>query len=358
MKVANSNLQGGSFDCEAILASWNRQNYVIYLHDTIIPMKTRAGEKEAELMADREEIDETKLVVPVSNPGAGEGLVPADPLQYYISQTKQYPPLSKEEERELAIKFKETGDKDAAFRLITSNLMLVVKIAFEFRSQFQNMLDLVQEGNYGLMRAVSKFDPFKGTRLSTYAVYWIRAYMLKFLLDNWRLVKVGTTNVRRKLLYNLRDIEAKLKEGGLDVEPKQLAEHFGASEQDVVDIQQSLGAMDKSIYQPVEEGSSRLVVDILPSSDEDFSEYVSEKQVMERFRDAVEKFKEKLKPSDRDLLDKRILSDEPLTLREIGEEHGVTREAVRQAETRLMKRLKKFLSEELTDVGEVGSVED
>lgn len=296
--------------------------------------------------------DNTKIA-PAHETAGGDALVPADPLQLYINKIKQYPTLTREEEKELAIRYRQTGDKEAAFRLVTSNLMLVVKLAFEFRSSLQNILDLIQEGNYGLMRAVKKFDPFKGVRLSTYAAYWIRAYMIKYLLDNWRLVRVGTTNVRRKLLYNLRALETKLKEGGVDAGPKLLAERFGASEQDVIDIQQSLGAMDTSIHQPVEDGSSRQVIDTIPAGEaEDMAEALGQREAIEKLREAIERFKKDLKPSDLTLLEERILSDEPKTLRAIGEKHGVTREAIRQAEGRLMKRLEAYLKDELAGAGQ------
>jgi RNA polymerase sigma-32 factor len=290
------------------------------------------------------------LPAPHDRPASG-ALAPIDPLQAYINKIKEYPSLTREEEVELARHFHETGDRDAAFRLTTANLMLVVKIAFEFRSQFQNMLDLVQEGNYGLLRAIQKFDPFKGTRLSTYAAYWIRAYMLKYLLDNWRLVKVGTTNVRRKLLYNLRDLEQKLREGGIEAGPKLLAEKFGATEQDVIDIQQSLGATDQSLNAPLSEGSDRTVIDILPAPTEDMGDALADKELRERMTDAIAAFKTDLKPSDTAILERRILTDEPLTLQEIGDEFGVTREAIRQAEVRLMKRLKEYLREALDAPG-------
>lgn len=283
----------------------------------------------------------------LSAQAGGGALVPADPLQFYISKIKKYPILSPGEERELALRYQRTGDREAAFRLVTANLMLVVKIAFEFRSSFQNMLDLIQEGNYGLMRAVRKFNPLKGARLSTYASYWIRAYMIKYLLDNWRLVRVGTTNTRRKLLYNLRALERRMKEGGIDAGPKLLAEKLGASEQDVIDVQRSLGAQDASIHQPVGDEGDRQLGEVLPASGPDVSEDVGGKQIMEKLQAAIGEFKKGLKPSDLAILEQRILSDEPVTLREIGERHGVTREAVRQAEARLLKRLKKFVKERL-----------
>ena len=278
-----------------------------------------------------------------------QAIVPADPLQAYIGRVKEYRALSREEEMELARRYHETGDKELAFQLVTANLMLVVKLAFEFRTQFQNMLDLIQEGNYGLLRAVKKFDPFKGARLSTYATYWIKAYMLKYLLDNWRLVRVGTTNVRRKLLYNLKDIEQKLAIEGQEPDTKLLAAHFGATEKDVIEVQKSIGAVDTSIHQPVSEGSSREVGDTLASPGEDFAQTAEEEQLKERFNLAIEKFRKDLKPSDLVILDKRILSEDPMTLQEIGKENGVTREAVRQAEVRLTKRLTEFVKEELGD---------
>lgn len=282
-----------------------------------------------------------------------ESLVPTDPLYLYISKIRHTPPLSHEEEVELAKRFRETGDRDAAYKLVTSNLMLVVKIAHEFRTQFQNMLDLIQEGNYGLLRAVQKFDPFKGVRLSTYASYWIRAYMLKYLLDNWRLVRVGTTNVKRKLLYNLKAIQSKLEEGGVETGPRLLAEKFGASEQDVIDIQQSLGAMDTSIHQPVGDEDGRELLETISSGANDMADDLSHLQVMKKFQSAIDVFKRELRPVEADLLEKRILSDTPLKLREIGELHGVTREAIRQTEGRLMKRLKSYLTKELKGVVEI-----
>lgn len=312
--------------------------------DSIIP----AGDEE----------EPEQEVSPESQPawekGHGHGsLVPADPFYLYISKIRHTPSLSHEEEMDLAKLFRETGDKEAAYKLVTSNLMLVVKIAYEFRTQFQNMLDLIQEGNYGLLRAVQKFDPFKGVRLSTYASYWIRAYMLKYLLDNWRLVRVGTTNMRRKLLYNLKTIQSKLEEGGGDASPRLLAEKFGASEQDVIDIQQSLGASDTSIHQPQGEDGGRELLEMIPSGDNDMADDLSKHEIMRKFQSAITLFKEKLKPVELDLLEKRILSDTPVTLREIGETHGVTREAIRQQEARLMKRLKGHLTKELKGMGEI-----
>ena len=152
-----------------------------------------------------------------------------------MAEARRYPPLDREEERKLARRYKETGDREALFRLITANLMLVVRVALSFRRAARNLLDLIQEGNVGLLQAIQRFDPELGVRLPTYAAWWVRAYMVKFLLDNVRLVRVGTTNARRKLLRNLHQEKQKLESKGFEVGPKLLAEHFGVSEQDVVD---------------------------------------------------------------------------------------------------------------------------
>ncbi|HXV77904.1 MAG TPA: sigma-70 family RNA polymerase sigma factor, partial [Candidatus Polarisedimenticolaceae bacterium] len=144
-------------------------------------------------------------------PRVGRALAPFDPFRRYMAEIKKYPPLSREEEQRLSRLYRESGDREALFRLITSNLMLVVRIALSFRRAARNLLDLIQEGNVGLLQAIDRFDPEFGVRLPTYAAYWVRAYMVKFLLDNVRMVRVGTTNARRKLLRNLRKEKARLE---------------------------------------------------------------------------------------------------------------------------------------------------
>ena len=161
-------------------------------------------------------------------PSATSSLAPYDPFRRYMAEISKYPPLSREEERELARRYRDTGDRESLFRLITANLMLVVRIALSFRRAARNLLDLIQEGNVGLLQAIERFDPELGVRLPTYAAYWVRAYMVKFLLDNVRLVRVGTTNARRRLLRNLRKEKARLESQGFEAGPRLLAEHFGA----------------------------------------------------------------------------------------------------------------------------------
>ncbi|MDP7556635.1 MAG: sigma-70 family RNA polymerase sigma factor, partial [Nitrospinaceae bacterium] len=195
--------------------------------------------------------DHPSLLPTVTN---DTSVVRVDPLTAYLNEVRRYEGLTEEEERELAVKLMETGDANAAYRLTTSHLMLVVRIAMTFRRQWQNMMDLIQEGNVGLLKAVKNFDPFRGARLSSYATWWIRSYILKYMLDNWRLVRVGTTNARRKLLYNLRKEKEKLELQGYAPTTKLLAEHFGVDETDVIDVQASLGAADVSVDTPLREG--------------------------------------------------------------------------------------------------------
>ena len=150
----------------------------------------------------KDEPDQNKTRLPVVR--TKESLVPLDPFSAYLQEVRKYSLLTEEEEKELAIRYKETGDLDSAYKLTTANLMLVIKIAMTFKREWQNLMDLIQEGNVGLMKAVKNFDPFRGVRLSAYATWWIKSYILKHILDNWRLVRVGTTNSRRKLLFNLK----------------------------------------------------------------------------------------------------------------------------------------------------------
>jgi RNA polymerase sigma-32 factor len=287
-------------------------------------------------------------------PASERGLVPSDPFRRYLAEIRKYPPLTREEERELARRYRDTGDRQALGRLITANLMLVVRVAFSFRRAARNLLDLIQEGNLGLLRAVERFDPELGVRLPTYAAWWVRAYMVKFLLDNVRLVRVGTTNARRRLLRNLRREKQRLEEQGFDAGPRLLAEHFGVSEEDVREVQSALQSRDVSLDEPLPGDGSRVRSDLLadparPGPDE----LVARSELQERAEAAIAEFRHGLSERDVALLDRRILAEEPQTLQALGDRFGTTREAVRQAEARLMRRLKAFMREKLGDLGDV-----
>jgi len=303
------------------------------------------------LAAEEQSEDESPASTELAPVGGG-GLAPYDPFRRYLAEVRRYPPLDREEERLLARRFKETGDREALFRLITANLMLVVHVAFSFRRAARNLLDLIQEGNIGLLQAIQRFDPELGVRLPTYAAWWVRAYMVKFLLDNVRLVRVGTTNARRKLLRNLHREEQRLKSLGFEVEPKLLAERFGVSEQDVVDVQAALESHDVSLDAPVgQDDSGRPLAEALPDPRElDQEARMARKELQARTEQALDRFREGLNERELAILDERILSEAPLTLQALGDRFGTTREAARQAEARLMTRLRAFLERELGDV--------
>lgn len=287
-----------------------------------------------------------------SHPGKqNESIVPVDPLQKYIAEVRKFPLLTPEEEYELAVKYKETGDKEAAFRLITANLILVVSISLKFKRVFQNVLDLIQEGNIGLLKAIHKYDPDFGVRFPSYATWWIKAYILKFVLDNIRLVRVGTTNVRRRLIHNLREEKRKLEDRGFTVGPKLLAERFGATEQDVIDVQQSLESRDVSIDAPMTDESDTPRSDFMTAEEESVEEDVARRELQELIESKLKIFKKGLNEKELMILHERILNEEPVTLQEIGNEFNITREAVRQSEERLKKKLEEFFKKEFGKEG-------
>ncbi len=286
----------------------------------------------------------------------GGGVVPSDPLRRYFAEIRRYPRLSRDEERELAIRYREHGDLAAARRLVTSNLRLVVRIAMDYRRSFLNLLDLIQEGNIGLLHAVKKYDPYRGVPFSAYAGYWIRAYVIKHLLDHWSLVRVGTTNVRRKLFYNLKREKARLEQEGIQAGPKLLAANLGADEQDVVEVSQALQGHDISLDAPqrgrADDTKPRYLWETMSDDSPDPSEQASRREMQRLLREKIGEFARGLKERDLYILENRLVAEEPVTLQAIGDKFGTTREAVRQAEERLIARLRDYLKAEIPDVGE------
>ncbi|GJL78525.1 MAG: RNA polymerase sigma factor [Nitrospinaceae bacterium] len=295
------------------------------------------------------EAPEEKNLLPVVR--GEKSLARLDPLAAYLQEIRKYQALSEEEEHALAVKYKETGDLKAAYQLTTAHLRMVVRIAMTFKREWNSMMDLVQEGNVGLMKAVKNFDPFRGVRLSTYATWWIRSYMLKYILDNWRLVRVGTTNVRRKLLFNLQKEKEKLEREGFAPTSKLLAERFGVEEEEVIDVDASLGASDVSMDAPLSAGGTQTHADTYGHKDTPESLVVSE-MFREVLREKIDAFKENLRPIEQEILDDRVLSESPLSLQEIGDRHDITREAVRQSEQRLLKKFKTYIEENLPEAAD------
>jgi len=292
--------------------------------------------------------------------GSREGLVRHDPLTAYIQETRRFPLLSREAEHELAVRLHEQGDTDAARKLIEANLRLVVKIAYEYRRAHRNLLDLVQEGNVGLMQAVRKYDPYRGVKLSTYAAWWIRAYILKFVLNNWRLVKIGTTQAQRKLFFNLRKEKERLEQLGFQPDTRLLAERLDVRERDVVEMEKRLAAPDASLDAPLgrDEGEgTRTRLDMLEDPGAERPDDSVERSEFNRIlREKLEAFADTVKGREQTIFRERWLADEPLTLQEIGDRYGISRERARQLEKRLLGRLRKYLEKELGAAVDIGAL--
>jgi RNA polymerase sigma-32 factor len=266
------------------------------------------------------------------------------PLQLYLQQIARYPLLEPEEEYELARKQYDEGDVAAAHRLVTSNLRLVVKIANDFRQAQLSLLDLIQEGNYGLMQAVKRFNPYKGVKLSSYAAWWIRAYILKYIMDNKSQVRIGTTADQRKLYYNLEKTARKLLHEYDHVDAKLLADHLNVREKDVLEMQARLAAPDLSLDAPLNdqsEGVSRLA--LMPAEAENTEDLLANEQIRQIFSEHLRDFRATLKGRDLEIFDARLMAEDPLTLQDIGDRYSVTRERARQIESRILEKLKAFV---------------
>jgi RNA polymerase sigma-32 factor len=287
------------------------------------------------------------LPVPAS---VDRGVEPIDALSLYMAKLRSYPPISREEEQELARSWVEHGDVEAARRLVLANLRLVVKIAMEYRRAWTNVLDLIQDGNIGLMEAVQRFDPYRGVKLSSYAVYWIRAYILKHIIDNYRMVRLGRSRAERKLFYRLNKEKRELENQGFDVEPKLLAERLDVTEQDVIEMEQRMGASDLSLNAPARrDDDSAEVGDFIALPGTTAEENVANAELQRVFHVKVQEFAATLTDRDRRIVEERILAESPMTLQELGEQFGVSRERIRQIEARLVGRLRDYLKENLVD---------
>ncbi len=281
---------------------------------------------------------------------ADKALVKFDPLQRYLAEISNYRLLTREEERSLGIRVREEGDKEAAYSLVTSNLRLVVKIALEFqRVWMQNLLDLIQEGNIGLMQAVRKFDPYKNVKFSYYASFWIKAYILKFIMDNWRLVKIGTTQGQRKLFFKLKKEKQKLIEQGFDPKPKLLSERLGVSEREIVDMDQRLDGWDVSLDAPLKDDSDTERIEFLSTESVSAEDQVAKKEIEVLLHNKIDEFRKNMTDREKEIFDLRIFSDTPVTLQEIGDRYGISRERVRQVEKNIIKKMREFFKREIPD---------
>jgi len=281
---------------------------------------------------------------------ASSAVVSYDPLQRYLTEIRRYPLLSREEEHALGVKFKEHKDIDAAYRLVTANLRLVVMIAREYQRAFRNLLDLVQEGNVGLMEAVKNFDPYRGIRFPSYAVWWIRAYIIRYMMNNWRMVKLGTTQAQRKLFFNLQKEKDRLEAEGFKAGPTLLAQRLDVKESEIVEMEQRLSARDLSVDAPIDAGEESTMLDFLASKEASVEEQVADAESRQMIEHKVKEFGDTLTGKDKVIFDSRLMAEEPLTLQEIGDRYGISRERVRQIEERIKRKLKAYLLAELKDV--------
>ncbi len=272
-------------------------------------------------------------------------LVPQDPLKKYLLEVSQYPILTAEEEREIAEHYKEHQDKESAQKLVLANLRLVVKIAFEYRNAFFNMLDLIQEGNMGLMRAVQKYDLDKGVRFTSYAAWWVRAFILKFILDNFRLVKVGTTQAQKKLFFNLMKEKDRIEKLGFSASAQLIADNLEVKEKEVVEMQKRLGAREVELDAPKPGFEGALNMDFVAVDDVPADEQTVQGELKEILLKNLDEFTHKLSAKERDIFSQRVFAEMPKTLQEIADEYGITRERVRQIENRLVEKMRGFFKD-------------
>lgn len=297
-----------------------------------------------------EETDDSSLLCPSEShlPSASGA---RDSLNLYLREVSSFPMLTPEKEYELAARVRDHNDPDAAFQLVSSHLRLVVRIAMDFQRRWmQNVLDLIQEGNVGLLKAVNRFDPEKGIKFSYYASFWIKAYILKFIMDNWRMVKIGTTQVQRKLFYNLNRERQKLIAQGFDPDATMLSKKLGVSEEQINEMDQRLASTDVSLNAQVgDESGSSSKIDFLPALGPGIEESLATVEIGDVVRDKLKTIIPRLNDKEKYILQHRLLADEPITLREIGERYNITRERVRQLEARLLEKIRKHLIDDIKD---------
>ena len=312
-------------------------------------------EEELEVVVTAQELAEAPPTSPStqsSDQGWGSvatALVPTTTLDRYLVEIRRYPFLTKEEELRLYYEYRDKGRNDAAVRLILANLRVSVSIASEYGHVGIDQMDLIQEGNVGLLQAIKKFDPTKNVRFYAYAAWWVRAFILRYLLNNFRLVKIGTTQEQRKLFFNLRKEKAKLEREGFIPDAKLLADRLKVRERDVVEMDQRLGSWELSLDQPMTDESEGTFHDLLPSPQIGVDEQLGNTQLRVIFRHKLAEFAETLNEREEDILRNRLLSETPITLEDLGKKYSITKERSRQLEAKIIKRLREFMKKELKD---------
>lgn len=267
-------------------------------------------------------------------------------LERYLAEINQFPLLTREEEFELAKKYYHTGDMEAAHKLVTSNLRFVVKIAAEYRNMGLNFIDLIQEGNIGLMKAVKKFDPYKGYRLISYAVWWIRAQIHAFIIRTWSLVKIGTTQAQRKIFAKLRSTKRKLaSRKGMEPNADEIAKELNVLPEEVTEMELRMAGRDFSLDAELDDDSGVTHLEMVPATAPSQEEVVAEAEEKAQLEEKVQQALEKLSDKERFIIQHRIMADKPMTLKQIGSKFNISRERVRQIEQGTLKKVRGYLME-------------
>jgi RNA polymerase sigma-32 factor len=302
-------------------------------------------------LSDEEHVDQgqEKTKDDVSWESLSTALTPTTTLGRYLAEVRRYPFLSKEEELQLFHEYQQLGTREAAVKLILANLRVSVKIASEYGLAGLDQMDLIQEGNVGLLQAMKKFDPTKNVRFYAYAAWWVRAFVLRYLLNNFRLVKIGTTQEQRRLFYNLGREKAKLERQGYIPDPKLLADRLNVRERDVVEMGQRLGSWELSLDQPMTEDGAGTFHDLLPAIQTPVDDQLANTQLRLLFRKKLAEFAKTLTEREEDILRNRMLSETPVTLEGLGRKYSITKERSRQIEAKIIKRLREFMKNDIHD---------
>ncbi len=317
-----------------------------------IPAKKKTKNIKPEIVEKRAvepDMDEREGLIPM--PEATEethstSVVTTDTLSRYLSEIRKYPLLTKEQEHQLALLYREKGDPKAAEMLVTSNLRFVVKVAAEYTKFGAKLIDLVQEGNVGLMHAVKEFNPYKGVRLITYAVWWIRGYIQEYLMRQYSMVRIGTTATQRKLFYQLQKQRDELERMGHSEAVALLSDKLGIDANEISNMSQRLNSRDVSLDKPLSDSQQNTLLSLQRSPDEEaVDERLGTMEEVQILRERLEELRPSLNEKEKVVLDERLLAEEPLTLQEIGEKYKITREAVRQIEQRLMDKIRNQFGE-------------
>lgn len=274
-----------------------------------------------------------------------------DALGLYFDEIKSHELLTREQEKMLARRYQESDDYAAVDRLVRANLRLVVTIAREFyrSSERFSLGDLIQEGNVGLVYAVKKYDPERKTKFSYYARFWIKAFIYKYLMDNYSLVRIGKTQAQRKLFYNLQKVKEKLRQEGRSGTAEQVAERLGVSITEVEQMERRLNGGDQTLNESYRTRSQEQIVDNLRTDDNSLEDSVGDHQMVQMMNHLLSKFKPHLNRREREILEKRIVAEDPVTLQKLGDRFGVSRERIRQIEANIISKLRVFLQDQIPD---------